>query len=156
MIALVPATIVAAVVGKDGINALLVASQFILSLVLPFTVLPLVWLTSNERIMSVPIPEYARAPGEAPTNSMSQIEKSVNIEKGIGNPPPHSSSKSLRSYFPKFFPRLSSTPQIPPSQDGPLMKNFANSRSMKILGYVIFICILAADTIAIISLGKGS
>jgi metal iron transporter len=53
MLALIPATIVAAAVGRDGINALLVASQVILSLILPFVVFPLVWLTSNEAIMTV-------------------------------------------------------------------------------------------------------
>ena len=53
MLALIPATIVAAVVGKQGINTLLVASQVILSLILPFVVFPLVFLTSSDRVMTI-------------------------------------------------------------------------------------------------------
>ncbi|KZS93079.1 natural resistance-associated macrophage protein [Sistotremastrum niveocremeum HHB9708] len=52
-IALLPATLVAAVVGRDGLNAVLVASQVVLSLVLPFIVFPLVFLTSSSYIMRV-------------------------------------------------------------------------------------------------------
>lgn len=79
MIALIPATIVAAVVGKDGINSLLVASQFLLSLVLPFVVLPLVWLTSNERVMSVPVIELGWQP------SVVSIQQKVDQDDGLGD-----------------------------------------------------------------------
>ena len=54
MVALIPAAIVAAVVGKQGVNTLLVASQVVLSLILPFVVFPLVYLTSSDQVMSVP------------------------------------------------------------------------------------------------------
>jgi len=54
LVALVPATVVAAVLGQEGINTLLVASQVSLSLVLPFVAFPLVYLTSSEKIMSIP------------------------------------------------------------------------------------------------------
>lgn len=52
-IALVPALIVSLVVGDSGINQLLVLSQVILSLQLPFAVWPLVIFTSNKSIMSL-------------------------------------------------------------------------------------------------------
>jgi metal iron transporter len=45
--------VVAVSVGRPGINALLVASQVVLSIVLPFVTLPLIYLTSSKRIMSV-------------------------------------------------------------------------------------------------------
>jgi metal iron transporter len=51
---IIPSVIVASVVGESGINTLLVASQVVLSIVLPFIVFPLVYLTSSSRIMSVP------------------------------------------------------------------------------------------------------
>jgi metal iron transporter len=45
--------VVAVAVGRDGINALLVASQVVLSIVLPFVAFPLIYLTSSEVVMRV-------------------------------------------------------------------------------------------------------
>lgn len=53
LLSLVPSLIVAIAVGRSGVNNLLVASQVVLSIVLPFMVFPLVWLTSNREIMGV-------------------------------------------------------------------------------------------------------
>ncbi|KAK0447836.1 putative transporter of the NRAMP family [Desarmillaria tabescens] len=53
LMSLIPALTVAVAVGRDGIDTLLVASQVVLSIVLPFIVFPLLWLTSNKRVMSV-------------------------------------------------------------------------------------------------------
>ena len=50
---LVPSLVVAIAVGRNGINGLLVASQVILSIVLPFVAFPLIYLTSNEVVMRV-------------------------------------------------------------------------------------------------------
>lgn len=51
--------VVAVAVGKEGINSLLIASQVALSIVLPFVVFPLIWLTSSKDVMKVRKP---RAP----------------------------------------------------------------------------------------------
>ena len=51
MIALVPAVIVAVMYGESGTAKLLVLSQVILSLQLPFAVIPLVQFTSNKKLM---------------------------------------------------------------------------------------------------------
>lgn len=48
-----PSVIVAASVGRGGITTLLVASQVILSVVLPFIAFPLIYLTSSEKVMRV-------------------------------------------------------------------------------------------------------
>ncbi|KAJ3576131.1 hypothetical protein NP233_g623 [Leucocoprinus birnbaumii] len=53
LISLVPSMVVAIAVGRDGIDTLLVASQVILSIVLPFVAFPLIYLTSSEKIMRV-------------------------------------------------------------------------------------------------------
>jgi len=45
--------IVAIVVGRSGIDTLLVASQVVLSIVLPFVTFPLLYCTANKAIMSV-------------------------------------------------------------------------------------------------------
>lgn len=51
MIAIVPAVIVTVIYGESGTAKLLVISQVILSLQLSFAVIPLVWFTSNRRLM---------------------------------------------------------------------------------------------------------
>ncbi|KAG7448411.1 putative transporter of the NRAMP family [Guyanagaster necrorhizus] len=53
LLSLVPALTVAIAIGRSGIDTLLVASQVVLSIVLPFIVFPLLWLTSHKRVMSV-------------------------------------------------------------------------------------------------------
>lgn len=45
--------LVAVIVGRQGLNTLLVASQVVLSFVLPFVVFPLLWVTSSRALMSV-------------------------------------------------------------------------------------------------------
>ncbi|WP_212762932.1 Nramp family divalent metal transporter [Cupriavidus gilardii] len=50
-IAVVPAMFVALAYGEAGIGQLLVLSQVILSLQLPFAVVPLIWLTSRRSVM---------------------------------------------------------------------------------------------------------
>ena len=53
LIAIIPSMIVAVVVGPEGVSSLLVASQVVLSMALPFITLPLIYLTSSKKIMSV-------------------------------------------------------------------------------------------------------
>lgn len=45
--------IVAIAVGRSGVDVLLVASQVVLSIVLPFTTFPLLYCTSSKAIMSI-------------------------------------------------------------------------------------------------------
>ena len=51
LIAIVPAVVVASLYGESGTAKLLVLSQVILSLQLPFAVVPLVQFTSNRKMM---------------------------------------------------------------------------------------------------------
>ncbi|KAG9127978.1 hypothetical protein FRC07_006572 [Ceratobasidium sp. 392] len=57
LIGLVPSMVVAIAIGRQGIDALLVASQVALSIVLPFVIFPLVYLASSDVVMRVPRPE---------------------------------------------------------------------------------------------------
>ena len=69
---LVPALVVAAAVGRAGIDALLVASQVTLSIVLPFIVFPLMYLTSSKTVMSVKKP-LERSTAQGSTAEMQPI-----------------------------------------------------------------------------------
>ncbi|KAI0281227.1 smf Mn2+ and Fe2+ transporter [Russula aff. rugulosa BPL654] len=74
LLGLIPSIIVAVSVGQAGINAMLVASQVVLSFVLPFIVFPLVWLTSSRTVMRVYSPPPMRP---AETADGADEEKSV-------------------------------------------------------------------------------
>ncbi|KAF8971905.1 natural resistance-associated macrophage protein-domain-containing protein [Flammula alnicola] len=53
LLAILPAMAVAFAMGRPGINSLLVASQVVLAIVLPFTTFPLLYCTSRKVIMDV-------------------------------------------------------------------------------------------------------
>ena len=54
LIGLLPSMLVAAIMGQRGLNTLLVASwQVILSFVLPVVAFPLIWVTSNPKLMTI-------------------------------------------------------------------------------------------------------
>ncbi|KAJ6486212.1 natural resistance-associated macrophage protein-domain-containing protein [Mycena vitilis] len=57
LIAVIPSMAVAIALGRPGINALLVTSQVILAIVLPFITLPLIFLTSSKTVMRVRKPD---------------------------------------------------------------------------------------------------
>ncbi|KAI9742080.1 MAG: hypothetical protein M1834_000470 [Cirrosporium novae-zelandiae] len=61
-ISIIPSIIIAAAVGKDGLNATLTASQVVLSVILPFVTAPLIYFTCRNRYMTVAI----ETPGEGP------------------------------------------------------------------------------------------
>ncbi|RMZ81276.1 hypothetical protein DV737_g2611, partial [Chaetothyriales sp. CBS 132003] len=52
-ISIVPAIVIAAAIGKDGLNRALVASQVVLSVMLPFVTAPLLWFTCRSKYMTV-------------------------------------------------------------------------------------------------------
>ncbi|PYH34597.1 NRAMP family metal ion transporter [Aspergillus neoniger CBS 115656] len=53
-ISIIPSIIIAAAVGKEGLNKTLNASQVVLSVILPFVTAPLVYFTCRNRYMTVP------------------------------------------------------------------------------------------------------
>jgi len=72
MLSMIPAMVVAIALGKPGINALLVASQVVLSIVLPFVTFPLIWCTSSKSIMRV-----AKTPADTVTPTTGDQEAAV-------------------------------------------------------------------------------
>jgi metal iron transporter len=66
--------VVAVAVGPSGVNAMLVGSQVVLSIALPFIIFPLVWLTSSRTVMRVYVPAPTRP---ARTEDGAEEEKDV-------------------------------------------------------------------------------
>ncbi|THV06068.1 Nramp-domain-containing protein [Dendrothele bispora CBS 962.96] len=82
LIGLVPSVAVAVAVGKDGIDKLLVASQVILSVVLPFVAFPLIYLTSSTMVMRVRNPETPSVSLSIPSRANSEMDSNA-VEKVI-------------------------------------------------------------------------
>ncbi|GJJ09466.1 hypothetical protein Clacol_003689 [Clathrus columnatus] len=75
LLGLIPSTLVAALIGRNGIDQLLIASQVALSIVLPFVVFPLVYLTSSHVVMTVKVP----LDPPSPPGSSTQIVKTPSV-----------------------------------------------------------------------------
>jgi metal iron transporter len=52
-ISIVPSIVIAAAIGRDGLNSALTASQVCLSVILPFVTAPLLWFTCRSHVMTV-------------------------------------------------------------------------------------------------------
>lgn len=88
--------VVAISVGRSGISSLLVASQVVLSVVLPFVAFPLIYLTSSEIVMRVRVtpPDVIR-PGTPPpiqralsrSNPSLEIQE-IQVDAGLDTIPP--------------------------------------------------------------------
>lgn len=62
-ISIIPSIIIAAAVGKDGLDKTLTASQVVLSVILPFVSAPLIWFTCFNRYMTVPAEQISEGDG---------------------------------------------------------------------------------------------
>ncbi|KAG9313960.1 smf Mn2+ and Fe2+ transporter [Chiua virens] len=125
---LIPSVIVACVMGENGINALLVGSQVVLSIVLPFIMFPLVYLTSSSRIMSVKSDPVSPAASASPE------------QLGTAASPPHHDVNHAATM----------TDKESGSQDQ--VVNFSNGRIVSAVGYFIALVILVADVYALATL----
>ncbi|KAJ5221582.1 uncharacterized protein N7469_010469 [Penicillium citrinum] len=69
-ISIIPSIIIAAAVGREGLDKTLTASQVVLSVILPFVSAPLIWFTCFNRYMTVPT-ERTEADGEVSVEQVS-------------------------------------------------------------------------------------
>lgn len=63
-ISIIPSIIIAAAVGRDGLDKALTASQVVLSIILPFVSAPLIWFTCFNQYMTVPAEQTSDGDGE--------------------------------------------------------------------------------------------
>lgn len=183
-IGLIPAMAVAIGVGRDGINTLLVASQVVLALVLPFIVIPLVWLTSSSAVMSVTkaLPPSPRPSvreilmeNEEPATPMSEVntlpptEMESNDEHGavreilVTPPPPTTNSKEEISHIEnekqdhdgEREQEIINIVHEVAKEGAELTVDYSNGWFMKWLGYSICLIVLAANAYTFVVLGLG-
>lgn len=119
---------VAIAVGRDGVDALLVASQVALSIVLPFIVFPLLLLTSSSSVMSVKKPRHLE--DDTPDAKLSTTISATTIPAAT----------------PAALPDLEGAEDV---------MDYSNGRIAMTFGWLLWIVVVAANVYAIVSLGMG-
>ncbi|KAA1468135.1 smf Mn2+ and Fe2+ transporter [Dentipellis sp. KUC8613] len=135
LLGLIPSMTVAIIVGKAGIDTMLVASQVVLSIVLPFIVFPLVWLTSSKSIMRV----------RKPRPEEIQVQVKDDDTTSPASTPGQSSVDIRRE-----------DTDLEQAEDE--MVDFSNGRIVAAIGYAIWLIVVIANGYVLISLmlGEGS
>jgi metal iron transporter len=136
LLAIIPSLAIAIGLGIPGINTLLVASQVVLSIVLPFVVSPLLYCTSNKAIMSVrkTRTEMIDTP-EVTTSTLAAID--VPSEELV-QPRDKDSSNAERAEV-----------------DEDEMVDYSNNKFVNAIGVVSWLIIVAANVYVIVELGLG-
>ena len=109
--------VVAIAVGRSGVDALLVASQVALSIVLPFITFPLLYLTNSKEVMAVKKPRTISVVDS--DKSREELADDVDLETTMET------------------------------------VDFSNNKIVMILGWLLWLVIVAANVYAIVSLGLG-
>ncbi|KAG6829287.1 hypothetical protein H0H92_005041 [Tricholoma furcatifolium] len=144
LISLIPATVVAAAVGREGINALLVASQVTLSVVLPFIAFPLLYLTSSKAVMRI----------RKPLVSASALAQDGAVD---GAPHPDAGA-AAGAEVPSSSEEGDNRPmaekvELEASAGSEETIDYSNGWVFTIVAYFIWVVVVAANVYAIVSLG---
>ncbi|TFY65925.1 hypothetical protein EVG20_g5164 [Dentipellis fragilis] len=135
LLGLIPSMIVAIAIGRPGIDTLLVASQVALSIVLPFVVLPLVYITSSSTIMSATEPPSPNPDAETPKSPVVKSEADIHIQETSPRLPDDTETGSVV---------------------GVKMIDYSNGRVMKYLGYTIWLIVVTANAYVLVELALGT
>ncbi|KAH9486175.1 Manganese transporter pdt1 [Psilocybe cubensis] len=132
LLAIIPAMIVAIALGRAGIDVLLVVSQVVLSIVLPFITFPLLFCTSSKAIMTV-----RKMPVDNPGSS-GFIESTVNAA------PSEISTVTLSG--------------LENADDNGELVDYSNNKLTMAVGAMIWLVVVAANMYVIVelALGKGA
>ncbi|KAH9929794.1 natural resistance-associated macrophage protein-domain-containing protein [Fomitopsis serialis] len=142
-IGLVPSVAVAAALGRGGVSTLLVVSQVVLSIVLPFIVFPLVYLTSSARVMSVRKPTSART-------AVRSRERGGEVE------PERAEGRSVEEIDTVAEAEGRREGEVVDAEaDEEELVDLSNGRFMTCLGWVIWALVVLANAYAIVTLAMG-
>jgi metal iron transporter len=123
---------VAIALGRDGIDTLLVVSQVVLSIVLPFVTFPLLWCTASRTIMSV------RRGNVVEDTRKAQSGTAVDLILVPG------------AVIPARDPA-----QVEGGADQEQMVDYSNNKLTIFVGAAIWLAIVAANMYVIIELAMG-
>ncbi|KAI5998054.1 smf Mn2+ and Fe2+ transporter [Pisolithus albus] len=139
LLGLIPSMVVAIAVGPNGINALLVASQVVLSIILPFVTFPLVYLTSSSRIMKVRKPPQLSP--RTVTSSDSNTSASASADPPMLEAVPKDTHETL---------------QDPETGDKVEYVDFSSGKIITAAGILTWLIIVVANVFALVTLGQGN
>ncbi|KAG1787861.1 natural resistance-associated macrophage protein-domain-containing protein [Suillus plorans] len=157
LISLIPSMIVAISSGGAGINALLIASQVALSVVLPFVAFPLIYLTSSKTVMSVRTPKViqeklVKTPPITSTHAKFPVSDALSthrvgtsitvVERNIEGRDDSMKHSSIQAYETQETQEYS-------------VVDFSNGYIVTWLSWIIWVVIFAANVYAIVMLGLG-
>lgn len=162
-ISIIPSVVVAAAVGRSGISTMLVASQVLLSVVLPFVVFPLVWLCSDKNVMEVRNLTPAEDVGESLRQSGSgegrvecnavaaggvdAIQPVPGVAEGSSEVPDSKKDDGQPETVPTLTNEDTSTPAV--------VKLFTSPKVVTIIGYLIFALVVLANSYVLVTLAMG-
>ncbi|KZT73252.1 Nramp-domain-containing protein [Daedalea quercina L-15889] len=143
-IGLVPSVAVAAALGRGGVSTLLVVSQVVLSIVLPFIVFPLVYLTSSARVMSVRKPA-SRSSTALPREGEGEGTRRAGLPGG----------EDAHGEPAEAGEEGSGDAQVDVEAVEDELVDLSNGRFMMGLGWVIWVALVLANAYAIVTLAMG-
>ncbi|TFY83339.1 hypothetical protein EWM64_g668 [Hericium alpestre] len=146
LLGLIPSMTVAIAVGRPGIDTMLVASQVVLSIVLPFIVFPLIWLTSSKEVMAVR--KTPRSPELIYSDSPNSSSKSPKFDDILMSTPTPTYSSLDVSNSPGPIP---DTEQVAVEE----MLDYSNGKVVAGIGYAIWLIMVLANSYVLISLMMG-
>jgi metal iron transporter len=142
LIGVIPAAAVAAAVGQKGLNTMLVASQVLLSIILPTVIFPLVLLCSKDEVMTVEGLEITESPGGPHAD--------------VG----HSASPTLEADEITPAPVTDGTRTEPAERPAPVVakqtKSYKSPLWITILGFLLFAITVVANAYVIVQLILGN
>ncbi|KAG8911754.1 hypothetical protein FRC01_005541, partial [Tulasnella sp. 417] len=144
LISMTPAVVISVALGRRGLDTLLVASQVVLSIVLPFVVFPLVFFTSSKSgLMKVKVEKNtSRTTGDA-TKADESSPTAVPL-------PPSPSQVTVAD--PTAPPAVQ---QLPTGAEDDEYVDFSSAWYVTALGYSLFLIMLAANCYVLVQLGRG-
>ncbi|KAH9814119.1 natural resistance-associated macrophage protein-domain-containing protein [Melampsora americana] len=146
-VGIIPSVIIAVLLGRKGINMMLIASQVAISLVLPFAIIPLAYFTSKTSIMTIKFPQdfpLIQPHIKTAVSPHSSTEFSIDQPK----------KTSRWSWFQQYYQKPSGHGKdievqsngINPSSD---THSFVNSLFTKLVTISVICIIILADSYAI-------
>ncbi|KAH9247062.1 hypothetical protein BASA81_015345 [Batrachochytrium salamandrivorans] len=151
LLAIVPALVIVIVSGERSLNDLLVISQIILSLQLPFAIWPLIYFTCSNRIMTVSYhsPQDSDTMTDASHQSLGNYNRNGDeLLEDDGVTRRFSSQHSLAE------PPLN-TPVVS-TKIGAIKKSYANSWLLTIVGIIVAMVITVFNVILLVQILTGN
>ena len=150
-IAVIPAMIVAAVAGRDGLDSMLVASQVALSMALPFVSFPLLVITCSPKRMSRELAEDSSVPVRQAELSPSQGPLCLDTAGPSRSREPSSVSSKLFHIYNGIYEFVWPSRAYVDFDTGKFFYKFHNAPPIAILSWCVFLLICIADMYVLIT-----